>query len=80
MDITSKHNVWDIIEKNKAKKCFIVVTQDMQEAQTLGDRIGLIKHGKLELCGSPSFIADKFNHTLELTFTPKKKDHIVGFN
>lgn len=80
MDVTAKHTVWDIIEKNKEKKCFIVVTQDMKEAQTIGDRIGLIKHGKLELCGSPSFIARKFNHTLELTFTLKKKDHVVGFS
>ena len=80
MDVTSKRTVWDIIEKNKAKKCFIVVTQDMREAQTIGDRIGLIKHGKLELCGSPSFIARKFNHSIELTFTHKKKDKIVGFD
>ena len=80
MDVISKHTVWDIIEKNKAKKCFIVVTQDMKEAQAIGDRIGLIKHGKLELCGSPKFIARKFDHSLELTFTLKKKDHLVGFS
>lgn len=80
MDVTSKRTIWDIIEKNKAKKCFIVVTQNMQEAQAIGDRIGLIKHGKLELCGSPSFIARKFNHSIELTFTHIKKDHLVGFD
>ena len=32
MDATSKLAIWDIIKKNKKKKCFIVVTQDMREA------------------------------------------------
>lgn len=42
MDIVNKRQIWERILKAKEDKIIIVVTQDMQEAQILGDRIGLM--------------------------------------
>ena len=71
MDIPSKRHIWQIIEREKRKKCIIVVTQDMHEAHRLGDRIGLLANGKIAMCGSRSFIAEKFDHSVNLVFTLK---------
>lgn len=40
----------------------------MNEAQRLGDRIGLMAGGQLVLCGSRNFIEEKFDHSMKLVF------------
>ena len=47
----------------------------MQEAITLGTRIGLLSHGKMTLCGTPDFLAKEFNHTLQLVFKLKSRKY-----
>ena len=36
----------------------------MKEARALGDRIALVSHGQIKLCGTPKFYAQKFKHSL----------------
>ena len=73
MDISSKREIWELIRAHKKDRIIIVATQDMQEANTLGTRIGLLSHGKLTLCGTPDFFAEEFNHTLQLVFKLKRR-------
>jgi osmoprotectant transport system ATP-binding protein len=40
----------------RVRKCVILVTHDMTEAMTLGDRIGVMDSGRLIWCGSPQQI------------------------
>jgi osmoprotectant transport system ATP-binding protein len=40
----------------RVRKCVILVTHDMAEAMTLGDRIGVMDSGRLIWCGSPQQI------------------------
>ena len=56
--------MWEIIKRNKKGRCIVVATQDMSEAHELADRIGLLSHGKIELCGSPEFFAHKFRYAV----------------
>lgn len=58
----------DVIQRNKKDRIIIISTQDMQFARAVGNRIGLISHGELKLCGSPGFFAQKFEHSLQLVF------------
>lgn len=60
MDVASKRAMWEIIKKHKKNRIIILATQDMEEAQLVSDRIGLIAHGSLKICGSPKFFATKF--------------------
>ena len=52
MDIATKRFVWELLSRQKKNRVMIIATQDMQEASALGDRLALISHGSLKLCGS----------------------------
>lgn len=68
MDIASKREFWELIKAHKKDRIIIVATQDMQEANTLGTRIGFLSHGKMTLSGTPEFLAKELRHTLQLVF------------
>lgn len=53
LDIVNKMLVWERILKAKEDRIIIVATQDMQEAETLADRIGLLEESRLKKVGSP---------------------------
>ena len=46
----------------------------MQEAQALGDRIGLLIHGKLKKVGSPAFFKTMYLSIPSLVFSFKNQD------
>ena len=39
MAMTTKRRMWELIRKHKKNKCILVASQDMTEAEELGDRI-----------------------------------------
>jgi ATP-binding cassette subfamily A (ABC1) protein 3 len=45
MDTTSRRRLWDMLKKNKNGKIIILTTHYMDEADVLGDRIGIMSHG-----------------------------------
>jgi ATP-binding cassette, subfamily A (ABC1), member 3 len=45
MDTTSRRKLWDMLKKNKAGKIIILTTHYMDEADILGDRIGIMAEG-----------------------------------
>ena len=45
MDTTSRRKLWDMLTKNKAGKIIILTTHYMDEADILGDRIGIMAEG-----------------------------------
>ena len=54
MDPQSRHAVWDFLkELKKEEKTIILTTHQMDEAEELCDRVGIIDHGKLIALGSP---------------------------
>jgi len=56
MDTSARRFVWDILKKNKNNRIIILTTHFMDEADFLGDRIGIIGNGKLICCGSSVFL------------------------
>jgi ATP-binding cassette subfamily A (ABC1) protein 3 len=45
MDTTSRRRLWDMLKKNKNGKIIILTTHYMDEADILGDRIGIMADG-----------------------------------
>ena len=45
MDPVSRRQVWDLIEKVKKGRVVILTTHSMEEADILGDRIGIMAEG-----------------------------------
>ena len=58
MDPKSKREAWDLIKEEKKHRffyyfrCMILTTHDMEEADMLNDRIGIIKSGEIIALGS----------------------------
>ena len=62
LDVIARHELWALIRKLKGSITIVLTTHYMEEAQTLSDRIAIMKEGRLLLCET----ADKIK---ELTKT-----------
>ena len=78
MDIASRRLIWSLIRAEKRNRIMIVSTQNMEEAVAIGDRIGLISHGSLKMCGPPRFFDHKVSHSVKLQFTLPARRATVG--
>ena len=47
MDVIARHELWDVIRTLKGKVTIILTTHYMEEAESLSDRIGIMKSGRL---------------------------------
>lgn len=52
LDVISRSELWEIIKSLKKKLTIILTTHDMEEAEYLADRIGIMKDGKMIVTGS----------------------------
>ena len=69
MDITSRRNLWDILKKIVQGKIVILTTHFMEEAQILGERIGILSEGKMQVVGTPLELIDKYTNSVNLNIT-----------
>ncbi len=65
LDVIARSELWDIIRALKGRVTVILTTHYMEEAETLSDRIGIMKDGRLLICDSAANIkaaagTDKF--------------------
>jgi ABC-type multidrug transport system ATPase subunit len=67
MDPVSRRQVWDLIEKVKHGRCIILTTHSMEEADILGDRIAIMRKGKLSTVGSSITLKNKFGNGFRLS-------------
>ena len=56
LDVIARSELWDIINSLKGKVTIILTTHYMEEAETLSDRIAIMKDGKLFVCDTPDEI------------------------
>lgn len=61
LDVLARSDLWDLIRSLKGKVTIILTTHYMEEAEALSDRIGIMKGGKLLICGT----ADQIKETAE---------------
>ncbi len=52
LDVLARSDLWDIIRALKGKVTIIMTTHYMEEAESLSDRIAIMKDGKLCICDS----------------------------
>ena len=50
LDVLARSDLWDLIRSLKGKVTIILTTHYMEEAESLSDRIGIMKDGKLLIC------------------------------
>ena len=60
MDTTTRRRFWDMIKQYRQDRIIILTTHYMDEADVLGDRICIMAEGKVQCCGSPLFLKNRF--------------------
>ena len=59
LDVIARHSLWDAIRSLKGAVTVVLTTHYMEEAETLSDRIGIMKSGKLLAVGTPEELKQK---------------------
>lgn len=72
MDTYARRKLWEMLKNYKNDRIIILTTHSMDEADFLGDRIGIMGEGKLICCGNSLFLKSKYG--VGYTLTVMKKD------
>lgn len=60
LDLSARRELWNMLRGYKRDKVILLTTHYMDEADILGDRIGIMSGGKMTCLGSSMFIKNKF--------------------
>jgi len=71
MDTSARRKLWDMLKNYKHDRVVLLTTHFMDEADYLGDRIGIMAEGQLKCLGSPLFLKSKFGIGYNLTMVKK---------
>lgn len=59
MDLNARRKLWNMLKKYKQNRIIILTTHYMDEADILGDRVGIMNEGELVCLGSPLFLKNR---------------------
>ena len=82
MDPVTRREVWDMIQKAKKGRVIILTTHSMEEADVLGDKIGVMSHGKIQAFGTSTRLKKRFGAGYKMTVfieDPSKEEAAVDF-
>ena len=74
MDTSARRYIWELLKTYKNDRIIILTTHFMDEADYLGDRIGIMGDGKMICCGSSVFLKNKFGVGYSITFTKQSQE------
>ncbi|MBO5357100.1 MAG: ABC transporter ATP-binding protein [Clostridia bacterium] len=78
LDVIARHELWETIRSMKGKITIILTTHYMEEAESLSDRIGIMKKGKLLAQGTVAELKAKANtNDFESAFVSIVKEGVV---
>ena len=60
LDIQARRQLWNMLRAYKKDKIILLTTHYMDEADILGDRIGIMTQGKMTCLGSSMFLKNRF--------------------
>ena len=60
MDVMAKRALWDFLKEFKKDKIIILTTHSLDEAEYLGDRIGIMSNGHFICSGTSSYLKTKY--------------------
>jgi len=80
LDPMSRREIWNAIQKMKKDRVVVLTTHSMEEADILGDRIGIMAHGKLKCIGTSLHLKNKFGlgYRLNLSTSVELQDELKG--
>jgi hypothetical protein len=69
MDPINRRHVWDVIEAAKQDRCVVLTTHSMEEADILGDRIGIMAKGRLRCLGNSVRLKSRFGEGYKVSIS-----------
>jgi ATP-binding cassette subfamily A (ABC1) protein 3 len=60
MDPISKKGLWDFLKNYHKDKIILITTHSLDEAEYLGDKIGIMSDGQFICCGTSSYLKSKY--------------------
>ena len=82
LDLNNRRKIWTMLKEYKKDRIILLTTHYMDEADILGDRIGIMAHGKISCLGSSLFLKQKFGVGYNLTMvkdSASKNDLVLPF-
>lgn len=73
MDLGARRMLWDMLKQYKRDRIIILTTHYMDEADVLGDRIGIMAAGKIKCLGSSLFLKNKFGSGYKISFVKNNR-------
>jgi ATP-binding cassette subfamily A (ABC1) protein 3 len=67
MDLSARRKLWNMLKNYKHGRIILLTTHYMDEADILGDRIGIMADGKMTCLGSSIFLKSKFGIGYNMT-------------
>jgi ATP-binding cassette subfamily A (ABC1) protein 3 len=77
MDPFARRQVWEMLKNYKNDRIILLSTHFMDEADFLGDRIGILHSGLLACVGSSVFLKDTFGTGYNLTIVKKQSSEKI---
>ena len=74
MDLSARRSMWDMLKNYRQNRIILLTTHYMDEADVLGDRIGIMAKGKVVCLGSSLFLKNRYGAGYKLTMVKKFKD------
>ena len=60
MDVMARRSLWEFLKNYKKDKIILLTTHFLDEAEYLGDRIGIMTDGEYLCCGTSSYLKSKY--------------------
>lgn len=82
MDAASRRSLWNVLIEEKKNRTIVLTTHFMDEADVLGDRIGIMAEGGLQCFGSSFFLKKRFGTGYHLICEKNydcNSDYVTGF-
>ena len=71
--------MWDMLQTYKQDRVIILTTHYMDEAEILGDRIGIMSQGRLVCLGSTGFLTHRFGTGVKINVQVGDKLALANF-
>lgn len=76
LDVLAKRELWNVIEGLKGNVTIVLTTHNLEEAEALSDRIGIMKQGRMLICDTAAKIKERTGmDTLEKAFVCLVKEN-----
>jgi ATP-binding cassette, subfamily A (ABC1), member 3 len=70
LDPVSRRHLWELVQQNRVGRAILLTTHFMDEADVLGDRIAIVKEGRLRAIGSSRYLKKQIQDCIQ-EFVPE---------